>query len=198
MLSRLAALLALAAPAVAVTGAFPANTLLVLRVGDGAAPLLATGAVPAARAAGVWLDSIDPAFAATPLASLAVPGVVIAGNDYSMGTLQLGEGPAREQQPAGRSHARRSRQFVQQWARGTPQGWGARFPPSPCRAADLAGAAPRPACDLVRLPRTLHSGTPRLPPSPLLPPAHSSPGIVAQPRTAARRTLAASARRPAR
>ena len=87
---RLAVALALAGAAGAV-GAFQANSLLVLRVGDGAAPLQSSGAVPAARAAALFLDNYDPAFPAAPLTSTPVPGVAIAGNDYTMGTLQLGE-----------------------------------------------------------------------------------------------------------
>ena len=87
---RLACALALAGAAAAT---FQANSLLVLRVGDGVASLAATGAVPAAKAAPVFLDNYDPAFAAAPLnaGSPAVAGIVIAGNDYSMGTLTLGE-----------------------------------------------------------------------------------------------------------
>lgn len=84
---------------------FQPNSLIVLRVGDGVTPLLSAGAVPAARAAPVFLDNYDPAFAATPLnaGSPAVAGVVVAGNDYSMGSLTLGERDEGRAGPAGAS-----------------------------------------------------------------------------------------------
>ena len=84
---------------------FQPNSLIVLRVGDGVTPLLSAGAVPAARTAPVFLDNYDPAFAATPLnaGSPAVAGVVVAGNDYSMGSLTLGERDEGRAGPAGAS-----------------------------------------------------------------------------------------------